>query len=204
MVVVLLCLAQFVVVLDATIVAIALPAIQDALGLSTTGLQWVITAYTLAFGGTLLAAGRLADRYGRRRAFTAGLVVFALASLGCGLAPAGAALLAGRTVQGLGAAMVAPSALALLTTARPGGRALGWWPAAAAGGGASGWVLGGILSGLLDWRWGVLGNLPICLAAALLAPRVLQERRDPDARPLDVAGALLATSGLAALVLAFT
>src|SRR4051794_35159078 len=110
MVVLLLCLAQFVVVLDATIVAIALPAVQGDLGLSTTALQWVITAYTLALGGTLLAAGRLADRYARRRAFTAGLLVFALASLGCGLAPTGAALLAARAVQGLGAAMVAPSA----------------------------------------------------------------------------------------------
>src|SRR3954447_23627052 len=112
MVIVLLCLAQFVVVLDATIVAIALPAMQVDLGLSTTALGWVITAYTLTFGGCLLAAGRLADRVGRRRAFAAGLAVFRPSSLGCGVAPSGGALLAGRAVQGVGAALVAPSALA--------------------------------------------------------------------------------------------
>src|SRR3954468_4151457 len=118
MVVALPCIAQFVIVLDVTIVAIALPAMQADLGFSTTALGWVITAYTLVFGGCLLAAGRLADRVGRRRTFAAGLVVFGLASLACGLAPSGAALLAGRAIQGLGAALVAPSALALLTTAR--------------------------------------------------------------------------------------
>src|SRR6188472_277729 len=108
MIVALLCVAQFVVVLDATIVAIALPAVQADLGLSTTTLGWIITAYTLTFGGCLLAAGRLADRVGRRRAFSAGLALFTLASLGCGLAPSAGALLAGRAVQGLGAALVAP------------------------------------------------------------------------------------------------
>jgi EmrB/QacA subfamily drug resistance transporter len=208
MVVALLCLAQFVVVLDVTIVAIALPAIQADFGLSTTALGWVVTAYTLTFGGCLLAAGRLADRFGRRRAFTAGLVLFGLASLTCGLAPSGGALLALRAVQGLGAALVAPSALALLTTVRPDGparaRALGWWTAAAAGGGAAGWVLGGMLSGLLDWRWVFLVNVPACLAAAALAARILPERREPSPAPADVAGAVLATGGLAALVLSFT
>jgi MFS family permease len=202
------CVAQFVVVLDATIVAIALPAIQADLGLSTTALGWVITAYTLVFGGCLLAAGRLADRVGRRRAFTGGLGLFAVASLACGLAPSGAVLLGGRAVQGLGAALLSPAALALVTAARPSGRAraqaLGWWTAAAAGGGASGWVLGGLLSGLLGWRWVFLVNLPLCLAAVGLAPRVLPEWRDPaPARP-DLAGAVLATGGLAALVLALT
>jgi EmrB/QacA subfamily drug resistance transporter len=202
------CLAQFVVVLDATIVAIALPAVQVDLGVSTTTLQWVITAYTLTFGGCLLAAGRLADRVGRRRAFSAGLAVFGLASLGCGLAPSAGTLLAGRAIQGLGAAVVAPAALALLTTARPEGgaraRALGWWTAAAAGGGASGWVLGGVLCGLLGWRWVFLVNVPVCAAAVALAPRVLAERRERlRARP-DLAGAALATGGLAALVLALT
>src|ERR687885_2565441 len=159
MVVVVLCVAQFVVVLDATIVAITLPSVQTDFGMSTAALGWVITAYTLTFGGCLLAAGRIADRVGRRRVFVAGLVVFGLASLACGLAPNEIALLAGRAAQGVGAALVSPSALALLTTARSTGRAraraLGWWTAAAAGGGASGWVLGGLLSGLLDWRGGV-------------------------------------------------
>ena len=206
--VVLLCVAQFVVVLDATIVAIALAAMQDDLGLGTAGVAWVITAYTLAFGGCLLSAGRLADRVGRRRVFVAGLLLFAAASVACGLAPDGAVLLAGRTLQGLGAALVAPSALALLTGARPEGparaRALAWWTAAAAGGGASGWVLGGVLSGLLDWRWVFLVNVPVCLAAAAAAPRVLRESRDPSPAPPDLAGALLATGGLTGLVFALT
>ena len=208
MIIALPCVAQFVIVLDVTIVAIALPAMQADLGLSTTTLGWVLTGYTLVFGGCLLAAGRLADRIGRRRAFAGGLGLFAAASLACGLAPNGAALLGGRVVQGLGAALVSPAALALVTAARPEGRdrarALGWWTAAAAGGGASGWVLGGLLSGLLDWRWIFLVNVPLCVGAAVLAPRFLREWRDPaPARP-DVAGALLATTGLGALVLALT
>ena len=202
------CVAQFVIVLDVTIVAIALPAIQADLGFSTAALGWVITAYTLVFGGCLLAAGRLADRIGRRRTFALGLAWFAAASLACGLAPGAAFLRAAPAAQGVGAALVSPAALALVTSARPEGRAraraLGWWTAAAAGGGASGWVLGGILSGLFDWRWVFLVNVPLCAGAALLAPRVLDEWRDPHATRLDAAGALLATTGLAALVLAFT
>jgi len=202
------CVAQFVIVLDVTIVAIALPAIQADLGFSTAALGWVITAYTLVFGGCLLAAGRLADRIGRRRTFALGLAWFAAASLACGLAPGAAFLLAARAAQGVGAGLVSPAALALVTSARLEGRAraraLGWWTAAAAGGGASGWVLGGILSGLFDWRWVFLVNVPLCAGAALLAPRVLDEWRDPDAKRLDAAGAVLATTGLAALVLAFT
>jgi MFS family permease len=208
MIIALPCVAQFVVVLDATIVAIALPAMQADLGLSTTALGWVITAYTLVFGGCLLAAGRLADRVGRRRAFVGGLLLFAGASLACGLAPGGAVLLGGRAVQGLGAAVVSPAALSLVTAVRPQGRAraqaLGWWTAAAAGGGASGWVLGGLLSGLLGWRWIFLVNVPLCLAAAGLAPRLLPEWRDPSPARADLAGAVLATSGLGALVLALT
>jgi EmrB/QacA subfamily drug resistance transporter len=202
------CVAQFIVVLDVTIVAIALPAMQADLGLSTTGLGWVVTAYTLTFGGCLLAAGRAADRFGRRRAFVAGLALFGLASLACGLAPTGGLLLGARAVQGVGAALVAPAALALLTAARPDeparGRALGWWTAAAAGGGASGWLLGGLLSGLLDWRWVFLVNVPVCAAAAILATRALTDRRDRSAARADVPGAVLATAGLSALVLALT
>src|SRR5215207_3222739 len=206
--VLLLCVAQFVIVLDVTIVAIALPAMQQDLGLGAAGVAWVITAYTLAFGGCLLSAGRLADRAGRRRVFVAGLTLFAGASVACGLAPAGAVLLAGRALQGLGAALIAPSALALLTEARPEGaaraRALAWWTAAAAGGGASGWVLGGILSGLLDWRWVFLVNVPVCLAAAAAAPRIIPESRDASPAPPDLPGALLATGGLTALVFALS
>lgn len=181
MVVALPCVAQFVIVLDVTIVAIALPVVQSDLGLSTTLLGWVVTVYPLVFGGCLLAAGRVADRFGRRRTFVRGLVVFGGASLACALAPTGLLLLAGRALQGVGAALVSPAALALVTAARPSGRArgraLGWWTAAAAGGGASGWVLGGLLSGWLDWRWVFLINVPVCLAAAILAPRVLAESR---------------------------
>ena len=204
----LLCVAQFVVVLDATIVAIALPAMQAALGLSTPALAWVVTAYTLAFGGCLLSAGRLADRAGRRRVFVAGLLLSRPPRSPAALAPGGAVLLAGRALQGLGAALVAPSALALLTALRPDGaarqHALAWWTAAAAGGGASGWVLGGVLSGLLDWRWVFLVNVPVCLAAAAAAPRLLPESRDPSPAPPDLPGALAAATGLTALVLALT
>jgi MFS family permease len=207
MVLVLLCVAQFVIVLDVTIVAIALPALRADLHVDPTVLGWVITGYTLAFGGCLLSAGRLADRAGRRRVFTGGLVLFAAASLAAGLAPNAGLLLAARALQGLGAALIAPSALALLTAstperARP--RALAWWTAAAAGGGASGWVLGGVLSGLLDWRWVFLVNVPVCLAAALLAPRVLPEHRDPRPARADLAGAIVATAGLTALVYGLT
>src|ERR687894_1187959 len=198
------CIAQFVLVLDVTIVAIALPGIQADLELSTTALSWVITAYTLMFGGGLLAAGRLADRVGRRRAFTGGLALFAIASLACGLAPSGGALLAARAAQGAGAAIVSPAALALVTTASASRRPLGWWTAAAAGGGASGWVLGGVLSGLLDWRWVFLVNVPICAAAVALAPRLLPERHERSPARLRGGGAPLATGGPAALVLALT
>ena len=202
------CIAQFVIVLDVTIVAIALPVVQEDLGLSDVLLGWVVTVYPLVFGGCLLAAGRVADRFGRRRVFACGLWVFGGASLLCALAPSGALLLAGRAVQGVGAALVSPAALALVTAARPTGpergRALGWWTAAAAGGGASGWVLGGLLSGWLDWRWVFLVNVPVCLVAALLAPRVLAESRPDDSPRIDVGGAVLVTTGLGALVLALS
>ena len=209
MILALLCVAQFVVVLDATIVAVALPAMQADLGLSTTALGWVITAYTLTFGGCLLAAGRLADRTGRRRAFTAGLVLFALASLACGLAPSGGALLAARAVQGLGAALVAPAALALLTATRPDGpspspRARDGGPrrppAAERAVGSS----AALLSGLLDWRWVFLVNVPVCALGAVAALRVLPEQRVPSPARADLAGAALATTALAALVFALT
>src|SRR3954454_20823880 len=146
----LLCVAQFVVVLDVTIVAIALPAIRRDLGFEPADLQWVLSAYTLTFGGGLLLAGRVADLYGAPRAFRSGLLLFAAASLACALAPTAAALIAARAVQGAGAALGAPAALPLLVATDPEGarrtRALAVWTAAAAGGGASGWVLGGAIS----------------------------------------------------------
>jgi EmrB/QacA subfamily drug resistance transporter len=200
----LLCSAQFLVVLDVTIVAIALPSIGRSLGFSSEGLQWIVTAYTLAFGGLLVPAGRAADLAGRRRLFGIGVAVFTIASLGCGLAPSPAALIALRAVQGAGAAIVAPAALALLTAAFPGPaerrRAVGWWTAAAAGGGAAGWVLGGVLVQALGWRAVFLVNVPVGAAAVMLAPRLLAESRAARARDLDLAGAVLATTGLALLV----
>src|SRR4051794_8353863 len=175
----LLCTAQFVVVLDATIVAIALPAIRDSLHMATADLQWVLSAYTLAFAGFLVLAGRLADLHGRRRVFMAGLTLFSAASLACGLSTSPAMLVAARTVQGLGAAAVAPAALAAITAAIPDGparrRALGIWTAAAAGGGAAGWVLGGVLTEQAGWPWVFLVNVPVGAAgggpaAVALAP----------------------------------
>jgi len=201
----LLCVAQFVVVLDVTIVAIALPAIGEDLDMSATGLQWVISVYTLTFGGLLMLAGRVADLWGRRRTFRAGLALFAAASLACALAPTAAALVAARAVQGAGAALVAPAALALLVVTEPEGpartRALAVWTAAAAGGGASGWVLGGAISGGLGWEWVFAVNVPVGLAGVALAGRLLPESREPGAARLDVPGALTLTAGVGAVLL---
>ena len=177
----LLCVAQFVVVLDATIVAIALPAIQRSLHVATADLQWVVSAYTLAFAGFLVLAGRLADLHGRRRVFMAGLALFAGASLACGLSRSPGLLVAARALQGLGAAAVAPAALAAITAAVPDGaerrRALGVWTAAAAGGGASGWLLGGVITEQAGWPWVFLVNVPIGGAAVALAPLLVPEAR---------------------------
>ena len=185
MVLALLCVAQVVIVLDVTVVAVALPSIQADLGLSAALLGWVVTAYPVAFGGFLLAGGRLADRLGRRWMFGLGLGGFGLASLACGLAPLGGWLIAARGLQGLGAALATPAALALLTGAHPDGqargRALAWWTAAAAGGGASGWVLGGLITGVAGWRWVFLINVPVCAAVVLLARRRLPAGRPPAA-----------------------
>jgi EmrB/QacA subfamily drug resistance transporter len=205
----LLCVAQFVVVLDVTIVAIALPEIQASLGFSPADLQWVVSAYTLVFGGFLLLAGRAADLYGRRRLFMAGLALFSGASLVCGLAATPLALVASRVAQGLGAAIVSPSALSALTTTFPEGagraRALGVWTAAAAGGGAAGWVLGGVLAEGLGWEWVFFVNVPVGVLGLALAPVLLEESRDESAPPrLDAAGAVTATAGLTLLVYGLT
>jgi MFS family permease len=200
----LLCAAQFLVVLDVTIVAVALPAIRDSLAMSPESLQWVVSAYTLAFGGLLIAAGRLGDLLGRRRLFTAGLITFGAGSLACALAPSGAALVAARAVQGAGAAMEAPAALALVsTTATDRRRAVSWWTAAAAAGGASGWVLGGVLVEASGWPAVFVVNVPLCAVGALLAPRLLSESRGTG-RGLDIPGTLTVTTGLALLVLGLT
>src|SRR3954451_18629851 len=205
----LLCTAQFIVVLDATIVAIALPAIGGSLHMATADLQWVLSAYTLAFAGFLVLAGRLADLHGRRRVFMAGLTLFSVASLACGLSTSPAMLIAARTVQGLGAAAVAPAALAAITAAIPDGparrRALGIWTAAAAGGGAAGWVLGGVLTEQAGWPWVFLVNVPVGAAAVALAPLLVPETRaSGPGRRLDVAGAATITAALALLVFGLT
>jgi MFS family permease len=209
MVLLLLCCAQFVIVLDVTIVAVALPSIQEDLGFSAAGLQWVVTAYSLAFGGLLVSSGRAADVFGRRRLFVAGLALFSAASAGCGLAHTPALLVTARALQGIGAALLAPAALALVTDAYPDAaerrRALGLWTAAAAGGGATGWALGGILTSTVGWPAIFYMNLPVGIAGVVLAPRLLP-REDSRAAgrglaALDLPGALLVTGGLVAVVL---
>jgi EmrB/QacA subfamily drug resistance transporter len=199
----LLCAAQFMVILDITVVNIALPSIQQDLGLAAKDLQWVITAYTLAFGGLLLLGGRAADLFGRRRVFLTGLTVFTLASLGAALAGSAAALIAARVGQGVGAAMLSPAALSLVTTLHPDGparhRALAAWAAVAASGGAVGVLLGGVLTSALDWPAIFLVNLPVGAVVAVGALRVLPAGERGSGR-VDVLGALLATGSLVALI----
>jgi EmrB/QacA subfamily drug resistance transporter len=204
---VLLCATQFLVVLDVAIVNVALPSIQTSLDFSQGDLQWVVSAYTLTFGGFLLLGGRTADLLGRRRIFIAGLVVFTLASLACGLAQTDAFLIGARTLQGVGAAIISPAALSILvTTFAEGGerhKALGIWGAIAGVGGAAGVLLGGILTDALGWEWIFLVNVPIGIAVALLVPRFIGESRAEGAtRSFDVAGAVSVTAGLALLVYA--
>jgi EmrB/QacA subfamily drug resistance transporter len=200
----LLAAAQFVVVLDASIVNVALPSIGRALNFSQDNLSWVVNAYTLFFGGFLLLGGRLADRLGRRRMFIAGMVLFALASLGGGLAQSELWLIIARSVQGLGAALVSPAALSIVTTTFTEGaernKALGVWGAVAGSGGAAGVLLGGVLTKFAGWEWVLFVNTPIGLAAAFLAPRLLLESRDHRSKHFDVAGAVTVTAGLALLV----
>ena len=207
LVLVVVCLAQFMVVLDATIVNVALPSIQHGLGFAPADLQWVINAYTLVFGGFLLLGGRAADLVGRKRLFMAGIAVFTLASLVNGLAQSSGMLVAGRALQGLGGALVAPAALSIITTTftSPGERtrALGVWSAIAAGGGAFGLLLGGILTDALSWEWIFFVNVPVGLAALAAAARIVPESRVEVAhRSFDLAGAVTVTSGLVVLVYA--
>ena len=203
----LLCVTQFMVVLDIAIVNVALPSIKDALDFSETNLSWVINAYTLTFGGLLLLGGRAADLLGRRRIFIAGLIVFSLSSAVCGLASSEGALIAARAIQGIGAAMVSPAALSILVTTFEEGaernKALGIWGAIAGSGGAVGVLLGGILTQYLDWSWIFFINVPVGLAVVLAAPKVLKESKvEVGTRSFDLGGAILATAGLSLLVYA--
>ena len=193
-VLVLVCLAQFMVVLDATIVNVALPSIQTDLDLSDSSLQWIINAYTLVFGGFLLLGGRLGDLLGRKRLFLIGLVIFTGASLLDGLATGESMLIGARALQGLGAALIAPAALSIITTTFEEGaeraRALGVWAAIAIGGSAVGLILGGVLTQYFSWPWIFFVNVPVGIVAFVLSSRLISESRDETAhRSYDIAGA---------------
>src|SRR5579862_2334445 len=200
------CLAQFMVILDVSVVNVALPAIRHGLHFTEVDLQWVVNAYTVTFAGFLLLGGRAADLIGRRKVFVAGLVLFALASLVGGLADSQGTLIAARAVQGLGGAVIAPASLSILTTTFVEGaernRAVGIWGAMGGAGGAAGVLLGGVLTDLLGWRWILFINVPIGLLAAIAAERFIAEGRNASAgRDFDLQGALAATVGLSLLVL---
>jgi len=204
---ILLCSAQFVVVLDASIVNVALPTIGSALDFTESNLPWVVNAYVLTFGGFLLLGGRLADLLGRRRVFMVGLGLFALASLAGGLATNSGQLIAARAVQGLGGALLSPAALSIVATTFKDGaernKALGIWGAVAGSGGAAGVLLGGVLTEYLGWEWVLWVNVPICLAAVAITPSLIAETRDEnETRAFDVAGAVTITGGLSVMVFA--
>src|SRR5262245_59778430 len=204
----LLSAVQFMVVLDIAIVNVALPSIQVDLGFSEESLQWVVSAYALVFGGFLLLGGRAADVIGRRRLFLVGLVAFTLASLFAGLAWSEASLITARALPGLGAAIISPAALSILSVTFAEGRernvALGVWGAVGGFGAAAGVLLGGILTDLLSWEWIFFVNVPVGVAAFVLTPFLLGESRDASAKSFDVPGAVLVTAGLSALVYAIT
>ena len=205
LVLVLVCLAQFMVILDATIVNVALPTIQNDLEMTDTNLQWIVNAYTLLFGGFLLLGGRAGDLAGRKRIFLAGVVLFTTASLLCGLAQGANWLIVTRGLQGLGAALVSPAALAIVTSTFKEGsertKALGVWSAIAVGGGAVGLVLGGVLVEVLSWQWIFFVNIPVGIATFLLSLRFVPESRDDHLhKSFDLAGAVTVTGGLIALV----
>ena len=204
---ILLCFAQFIVVLDASIVNVALPSIGEALNFSQENLAWVVNAYVLTFGGFLLLGGRLADLLGRRRVFMAGLLLVAVASLAAGFASNEGQLIAARAAQGLGAAVISPSALSIVAnTFRDGSernKALGAWGAVAGAGGAAGVLFGGILTDGPGWEWVLWINVPVALIVAALAPRLILESRSESAtRHFDTAGAVSITAGLSVLVYA--
>ncbi len=191
-------------VLDDNVVSVALPSVRDDLGFGTAGLAWVVNAYFLAFGGLLLLFGRAADLLGRRRVFWCGVLLFGAASTVCGLAQEPWHLVAGRFVQGAGAAMASPAALSLITLLFPApaerARALGVWGGIAALGGTSGLLISGALTGLASWRWIFLINVPVAVAAAVLLPRLVAESRATRTARLDVPGALLGTGAVCCLV----
>jgi EmrB/QacA subfamily drug resistance transporter len=197
----LVCLAQFMVILDVSIVNVALPSIRDGLQFDTSGLQWVVSSYTITFGGFLMLGGRAGDILGRRRVFLSGVALFSFASLLCALADSRGVLIAARALQGVGGAVLSPASLSIITTSFKEGaernRALGVWGAMAGLGGASGALLGGILTQTLGWPAIFLINVPVGLAVILAGLRIIPEsRREDTSRHFDVAGAMLITLGL--------
>jgi EmrB/QacA subfamily drug resistance transporter len=198
------CLGQFMVILDVSIVNVALPSIQDSLGFSDTGLQWVLNAYTLTFAGFLLLGGRATDLFGRRRMFFGGTLLFSAASLLCAIAPSAEFLLGARALQGIGAAILSPATLAIITTSfdegPPRNRALGAWGAVGAIGATSGVLLGGVLTEAFSWPAIFVINVPIGLAIVLFSGRLVPEgRSEVENRHFDLAGAVLVTLGMTAL-----
>jgi EmrB/QacA subfamily drug resistance transporter len=198
------CLGQFMVVLDVSIVNVALPSIKDALGFSTNGLQWVLNAYTLTFAGFLLLGGRAADLFGRRRMFYAGTLIFSGASLLCAISPTAGTLVAARALQGIGGALLSPATLAIITTSfdegAPRNRALGAWGAVGAIGATSGVLLGGVLTEAFSWPAIFVINVPIGIGLVLFSANLIPEgRSEVENRHFDLAGALLVTLGMTAL-----
>jgi EmrB/QacA subfamily drug resistance transporter len=199
------CTAQFMVILDVSIVNVALPSIRSSLGFSENDLQWIVNAYTIAFAGFLMLGGRAADLIGQRRVFTSGLLLFAFASLAGGLAGTQGMLIGARALQGLGGAIMAPASLSIINSSFSAGperlRAIGLWGAMNGAGGAAGVLLGGIITQSLGWRWILLINIPIGIAAAFVAWAAVSERRNRDrAQGFDLPGAFAVTGGLLALV----
>jgi EmrB/QacA subfamily drug resistance transporter len=204
----LLSMTQFILVIDVSIVNVALNSIQQALSFSESNLQWILSAYTLTFGGLLLLGGRAADLLGRRRVFMAGLVIFTCGSALCGFSQSELMLILARAFQGVGAAIISPGALSILMTTFPEGsqrnRALGVWGAIAGVGGAVGVLAGGILVQYLSWRWIFLVNIPIGIFVLLLTPRFIKESRGTGGGRLDVSGSVSITAGLALLIYGLT
>src|SRR5215210_6115147 len=207
LVLVLICIAQFMVILDATIVNVALPSIQRDLDLGEANLQWIVNAYALVFGGFLLLGGRAGDLLGRKRLFLIGLVIFTVASLLNGLSVSSGMLIGSRALQGLGAALISPAALSIISTTFSEGaeraRALGVWAAIAIGGSAVGLVLGGFLTQYFSWPWIFFVNVPVGTVAFILSLRLIPESKDEHAHgSYDIGGAVTVTGGLMALVYA--
>lgn len=207
LILVFLALAQFMVVLDVSIVNVALPAIQEAFHMTPESLQWIVTAYTLTFGGFLLLGGRAADLYGRRKIFLSGVIAFTIASFACGIAQSESWIIIARGIQGLAAAFMSPAALSIvLVTYKQGHErnvALSVWGAVASGGAAVGVLLGGILTQYLDWRWNFFVNVPVGIAVYFMSMRVLDKHEgEAEHNDLDLPGAVLATGGLITLVYA--